>query len=140
MKSLLVFSVVVLFGFVAARDGRTQELSPDAFRNLISTQLVESLESPLPTVRSQTLKNAIVFSTLFRDRVDLRPSVPVIARLAREDAAGSNRRLAVAALRSINTPRARRYLAELSDMEDEEYGNLVAGVLSEYATGSSEPL
>ncbi|MEX0821286.1 MAG: hypothetical protein WD021_04000 [Rhodothermales bacterium] len=137
MKSLLSITFALLFGLAStaqAQSAQVQQVSDrdDVFRQLVTIQMVESLASPNAMIRNQTLKNAIVFNTLYPERADLYRVVSSIAAVAESDVSESNRRLAVAALRSIDSYRARQYLAEIDGMEDADFHRLVAGVLTEY--------
>lgn len=140
MRLLFTLSVALVL-FVSASSAHAQNsrsyTDEEVFRQLVTIQMVESLQHPLDMVRSQTLKNAIVYSTLHRDRVDLVTVVSDIARVAREDEAPVNRRLAIAALRSIDSYRAGQHLARLEGMNDGEYRTLVAGVIAEYEENRS---
>lgn len=140
LLSLLAF-VLIVAGSSASAQNRAANPEPygdHTFRHLISVQLERSLDSPLAMVRAQTLKNAVVFSTIYRDRADLNGAVTKIAELAKGDENVQNRRLAVAALRAIGSSRANRHLDDLEPMHEDEYRSLVAGVISEYfeANGS----
>lgn len=106
----------------------------EVFWQLATKQVVHSLASEHIHIRSQTLKNAIVFSTLYRDRIDLGAAVNTIAKVAKNDESSENRRLALAALQAIGSFRAKHHLAELKGMEEDEYRVLVAAVISEYHT------
>ncbi len=137
MKSLLALFALVLVTTVPAAHGqpRATKVVPygeQTFRHLMSVQLERSLDSPLAMVRAQTLKNALVFSTIYRDRIDLNSAVAKIAKIAKSDENAQNRRLAVAALRAIGSHKANRHLSELVPMQEDEYRSLVAGVISEY--------
>lgn len=136
MKSVLTLTCLLLFGFVATAQAgaqnRTSAPDQDVMRKLVSIQMIESLASPNAMIRNQTLKNVIVFSTLFPERAELNEAVSSIARVAKRDISDSNRRLAVAALQSIDSYRANRYLAEIENMQPNEVQTLVASVLTEY--------
>lgn len=137
MKSLLSITFALLFGLASMAQAQSAQIqlvsdTDEAFRQLVTIQMVESLASPNPMIRNQTLKNAIVFNTLYPQRADLYRVVSSIAAVAESDVSESNRRLAVAALRSIDSYRARQYLAELDGMQDSEFHRVIAGVLTEY--------
>lgn len=132
MKSLLTLSSVLLVVVVLTGQVHAQSANADLIRQLIPEQISESLQSSHAQVRSQTLKNVICYSTLHRNRVYLGSVVSAIAEVAEGDASASNRRLAVAALRAIDSYQSRSYLTKLGGMEDDEYSTLVAGVLTEY--------
>lgn len=135
-KALFLFVPMLALAFAPIAPAWSQnDLAPErpeAFGQLVHRQIVESLESPHTQVRSQTLKNVIVYATLDFDRVDLSSLSAALAEVAEADESRSNRRLAVAALRSIDSWRAKRRLAHLGGMADAEYRSLVSGVLSEY--------
>lgn len=140
MKSLstLVFlAMIAAVALVPAAQAQPQESAPesyesDVFWQLATKQVVESLDSEYLHIRSQTLKNSIVFSTLYRDRVDLSAAVDAIARVAELDESSENRTLALAALQAIGSFRAKQHLAELEGIDDDEYRLLVATVITEY--------
>lgn len=137
MKTLLSLFVVLTLSFVSVAEAQqqTKVLEPygeHMFRQLTTIQLERSLDSPLAMVRAQTLKNAVVFTTLYRDRVDLTNAIPRIAEIAKEDESYQNRRLALATLRAIGTARANRHLSRLEGMQENEYRSLIAGVITEY--------
>lgn len=138
MKSFFTLLFIALLSTASIASAQSSSVqSPESyddavFQKLVTIQLVRSLESPLASIRSQSLKNAIVFTTLYREKIDLSSAISKIADVARNDESLSNRRMAVAALRAIGGYRADRYLAELEGMQESEYRSLVAGVLSEY--------
>lgn len=137
MKTLLSLLVVLVLSSVsiAQAQQRAKVLEPygeNVFRQLMTIQLERSLESPLAMVRAQTLKNAVVFSTLYRERIDLTNAIPRIAEIAKNDESYQNRRLALATLHAIGSARANQHLAQLETMQEDEYRSLVAGVISEY--------
>ncbi len=140
MKSVLTLFTLFILAFVSvvpvaqAQSFESTSYDSDAFWQLATTQVVLSLDSEHSHVRSQTLKNAIVFSTLYRDRIDLGAAVNAIAKVARNDDSGENRRLAMAALQAIGSFRAKQHLAELNGIPDDEYRMLVATVIHEYHT------
>ena len=137
MKTLQSLFVVLILASVpvAQAQQKTNVLEPygeHTFRQLMTIQLERSLDSPLAMVRAQTLKNAVVFTTLYRERVDLTDAIPRIAEIAKNDESYQNRRLALATLRAIGSARANKHLARLESMQEDEYRTLVAGVISEY--------
>lgn len=137
MKVRSTILVVLLFAALSDAVAQDQSRAPEpygehTFRQLVTTQLTRSLDSPLDMVRAQTLKNAVVFGTLYRDKADLSQAVPKIAQLAEADDNLQNRRLAIAALKAIGSARATRHLTRLDEMHEDEYRDLVAGIISEY--------
>ena len=134
-----IFTLVVLAAVAGAPVAQAQpqengSYESDVFWQLAAKQVVVSLDSDNSHVRSQTLKNAIVFSTLYRDRIDLGIAVDSIAEVAANDEMSENRRLACAALQAIGSFRAKNHLARLQGIEDTEYRTLVATVIFEYQT------
>ena len=132
MKSLRTLTLVLVVVIASAVHVHAQTGNGALIRQLVPVQMVESLHSPQAMIRSQTLKNVIFYSTFRRNTVDLGSVVGTIAGIAQEDDSRLNRRLAVAALRAIDSYQARRYLAKLGGIEDPEYQSLIAGVLKEY--------
>ena len=132
MKSIRTLTLFLAVVVASAGEVEAQTGNSAIVRHLVPVQMVESLSSPQAMIRSQTLKNVIFYSTFRRNTIDLGDVVATIAEIAREDDSRSNRRLAVAALRAIDSYQARRYLANLGGMEDPEYQSLIAGVLKEY--------
>lgn len=137
--TLFTLFILALTTAVPAVQAQSQESAvtdyeSNAFWQLASKQVVLSLNSEYDRVRGQTLKNAIVFSTLYRDRVDLGAAVSSIAAVAKKDESSENRKLAMAALQAIGSFRAKQHLAELKGIPDDEYRLLVATVINEYYT------
>lgn len=139
MKTVITLSLAVILAVAAAgptaqAQSRAESEAYDsgAFWQLASKQVVQSLGSEHSHVRGQTLKNVIVFSTLYRDKVDLGAAVNVIATIAGNDDSREHRRLATAALQAIGSFRAKQHLAELTGIADDEYRILVAAVIMEY--------
>lgn len=139
MKPLLSFLAVFVLAFLPFSQAQAQAQTSstydsDILSQLAAKQVVLSLDSEYHHVRAQTLKNVIVFSTLYRDHVHLGSAVRAIANLAEVDSNDQNQRLAVAALRAIGSFRAKHYLTELDTLEEDEYRLLVANVINEYHT------
>jgi hypothetical protein len=135
MKLLLaLFAAVILTVPPVVQAQNAQEYGDEVVRQLAAKQVVLSLESEYAHVRAQTLKNVIVFSTLYRDQIDLRPAVKSIAEIAESDVSDQNRSLGLAALQAIGSFRARQHLEELQVTNEDEHRMLVANVLNEYYT------
>ncbi len=133
MKPLLTLFAAVIITFAPAMQAQSVETYPDeVVWQLAAKQVVLSLKSDHTHVRTQTLKNVIVYSTLYRDRVDVRSTLKSVAEVAESDPSVQNRRLALAALQAVGSFRAKQYLAELNGIGDDEYRTLVASVLNEY--------
>jgi len=129
LSALFAAATFAIVPFVQAQSVHENE---EVIWQLAAKQVMLSLESEYDLVRTQTLKNVIVFSALYRDQIDLRPVVKPIAKIASDDVSAQNRSLALAALRAIDSIRARQYLAELQGIDENAYRRLVATVLSEY--------
>lgn len=111
--------------------------------------MAQSLESPIENVRTQALKNAIIFATLYRDKADLGNAVGVIREVYEEDGQ-TNHKLALAALQAIGNYQTTTFLARYVTAEESEEGRVVmASVLNDFylsrtgassATSASSPL
>lgn len=135
MKLLLaLFAALILTAPPVVQAQNAQEYDEGVVWQLAAKQVVLSLDSEYSHVRAQTLKNVIVFSTLYRDQIDLRPAVKSIADVAESDLSDQNRSLALAALQAIGSSRAKQHLEELREIDEDEYRMLVATVLNEYYT------
>ena len=134
MKTYLALALMVLLGLPALAQAQKIDSYTEAQKwKLARIQLVETLESPVEGIREQSLKNAIIFATLYRDKVDLGGAVSAISEVYENDNRRVNRKLALAALQAIGDYRATDYLAHhVEEAETEEGRALVATVLSEY--------
>ena len=133
MRIIVAFAWVLLLGLptlAQAQDVKTYtEAQP---WRLAEVQLVQSLESPIENVRAQALRNAIIFATLYRDKVYLGNAVGAIRTLY-EDEGRANRKLALAALQAVGNNRATTYLARhVTAEESEESRFVMASVLSDF--------
>ncbi len=147
MKTIAVFAVVLLLGLPAQAQEVDSYTEAQQWR-LAEMQLTQSLESPIENVRTQALKNAIIFATLYRDKVDLGNAVGAIREVYEEDGQ-ANRKLALAALQAIGNNRATTYLARHVTAEESEESRIVmASVLTDFylsrtgaaaATSASSP-
>lgn len=106
---------------------------------LVSAQLGASLGAAESAVQPQALKNAIVFATLYRDKIRMQDHVRVLRGLADSSPSQANRRLAIAALQAIGNGRAVEYLSRhVSDAEAEAGRSLIASVLNELHESRSD--
>lgn len=129
----LVLLVLLLAPSASAQDARTPELQQTA----TTLQLIASLQSPIDDVRAQSLKNAIYFATLYRDRMDLNAVAGVVRTVYQHDARAENRRLALAALQAIASPHTQRFLTNrVSPEEAAESRAVLASVLRELDPGT----
>ena len=118
MRIIVAFAWVLLLGLPTLAQAQDVNSYTEAQQwRLAEVQLVQSLESPIENVRAQALRNAIIFSTLYRDKVDLGNAVGTIRALY-EDDGRANRKLALAALQAIGNNRATTYLARHVTAED----------------------
>ncbi len=142
MKTFAVFALLLLFGLsTVAQAQEAQTYTDNQKWQLASLQLVESLESPIDDVKTQSLKNAIIYATLYRDKVNLSRAVPALRRVYEKDARSNHRKLALAALQAIGTNRAADYLARyVTDAESDEGRLVMVSVLNDFylsRTGTS---
>ena len=118
---------------LAAQAQPDEPVTPEQKWTLVSVQLTENLNAPIDDIRTQTLKNTIVFATLYRDKVDMRRSERALRKVFETSPSSLNRKLAVAALQAIGNPYTADYLARnVTNAETEESRFLAASVLNEY--------
>ena len=134
MKTLAAFALLLLLALptmAQAQEDRTY--TEDQKWMLASAQLTASLESPIDDVKTQALKNAIIYATLYRDKVDLGRSVSALRTVYEEDTRAAHRKLALAALQAIGNTRAADYVARhVSEAESEEGRIVMAAVLNDF--------
>lgn len=132
MKSIAMLVLVLLLGLpIAAHAQGRVFYTPETKWRYIELQLVETLESSVDGIRSQSLKNAVIYATLYRDQVDLRRAVSAIRTVYEDDA--SNRKLALAALQAIGSEWTKDYVVRhVAKAEIEESRLVMATVLTEY--------
>lgn len=133
MRIIVAFAWVLLLGFPTLAQAQDVKSYTEAQQwRLAEVQLVQSLESPIENVRAQALRNAIIFATLYRDKVYLGNAVGAIRALY-EDEGWVNRKLALAALQAVGNNRATTYLARhVTAEESEESRFVMASVLSDF--------
>ncbi len=101
--------------------------------NLAVAQIEASLDSEYQSVREQTLKNAIVIATLYRDKVNLADRGSLLRKVYRESKSSGNRKLALALLQTIGGDRAQDFLARnATEAESEEVRTTLVSVLNDY--------
>ena len=75
LKTLFLFVPMLAVGFTPIAPAWSQNnfvpTDPNVLDQLVSRQIIASLQSPHAQVRSQTLKNVIVYATLDFDQIDL---------------------------------------------------------------------
>ena len=115
-----------------AQSGTADSQVREHYWALVSAQLGASLGSAEAAVQPQALKNAIVFATLYRDKIRMQDHVRVLRGVVDSSPSQANRRLAIAALQAIGNSRAMDYLARyVSDAEAEAGRSLITSVLNE---------
>ena len=134
MKSIAMLVLVLLLGLpIAAHAQDRVSYTPETKWRYIERQLVETLESSVDGIRTQSLKNAVIYATLYRDQVDLSSAVGAIRKVYEDDEQASNRKLALAALQAIGSEWAKHYVARhVPKAELEESRLVMATVLTEY--------
>jgi len=134
MKTCITLALVLLLGWTTTAYAQEAKAHKDGLVwKLATAQLVRSLESPIDDVRSQSLKNAIVYATLYRDKVDLSRAVPSIRRVYEQDAAAGQHTLALAALQAIGNSRAAAYMARhVSAAASDDARLVLVSVLHDY--------
>lgn len=116
-----------------AQDSDTAFHQSDRQWKLVAAQITSNLDMPNDNVRTQTLRNTIIFATLYRDKVDLRRCVPALRAVYEQDESATQRKLALAALTAIGGSGASNYLARHVHAAEAEEGRLVvASVLNEF--------
>ncbi|MXW84218.1 MAG: hypothetical protein F4246_01405 [Rhodothermaceae bacterium] len=142
MKQLLAFSLLVLFAAPVLAQDSPPALANETVRwNLAIAQLETSLDSEYQSVREQTLKNAIVLATLYRDKVDLAGQRSLLHKIYEESKSPKNRKLAVALLQAIGGNRAQDFLARNTTQAEFDEGRLtVASVLNDYYINHQNPV
>ena len=142
MKTLAAFTLLLLLAMPTLAQAQNDKAYTDEQKwQLASLQLVESLESSIDDVKTQSLKNAIIYATLYRDKVNLSRAVPALRRVYEKDARSNHRKLALAALQAIGSNRTTYYLARhVTDAESDEGRLVMASVLNDFylsRTGAS---
>ena len=133
MRIIVAFAWVLLLGLPTLAQAQDVKSYTEAQQwRLAEVQLAQSLESPIENVRAQALMNAIIFATLYRDKVDLGNAVGEIRALY-EDDGRANRKLALAALQAIGNNRTTTFLARHVTAEESEESRIVmASVLNDF--------
>ncbi len=146
MRTIVALALMLLLGLPTLVQAQKVESYTEAEQwRLAEMQLAQSLESPIDNVRKQALKNAIIFATLYRDKIDLSKTVGVIREVYEEDGQ-TNHKLALAALQAIGNYRTTTFLARYVTAEESEESRVVmASVLNDFylartsATSASSP-
>lgn len=149
MKTIAVLTFIVMFGAPALAQAQAVDGYTDAQKwKLATAQLVETLDMKIDDVKTQALKNAIIYATFYRDKVDLSDAVRGLRKVYEKDDHRAHRQLALAALQAIGNSRTTTYLARyVTDEESEEGRVVMASVLNDFylsrtggaATSASSP-
>ncbi|HET6566653.1 MAG TPA: hypothetical protein VFG50_01730 [Rhodothermales bacterium] len=140
MKRLLLLSLTLLITLPAFSQSPKYPYGSDGWWRNVSNQTITILSSPVPSVRTQALKNCIYYVTYHPDRITLEKAVKPIIKLHQRDSDPYVRKLAVAALEAIGDMSAKRYLAmAVSPDEARASHQLIVEVLDEFAERSSGP-
>ena len=134
MKKLAAVALLMLFVLpVFAQERVERPDKPDLHWKMATAQINASLALTHDGVKTQTLKNAIILATLYRDKVDMSKSVRALRIEFEESDNASHRKLALAALQAVGINRTSRYLARhTTEAESEEGRMMVASVLNDY--------
>ncbi len=146
MRIIVTLALMLLLGLPTLVQAQDIDSYTEAKQwRLAEIQLAQSLESPIDNVRKQALRNAILFATLYRDKVDMSRAVGVIRVVYAEDGP-ANRKLALAALQAIGNYQTTTFLSRyVTDEESEEGRVVMASVLNDFylartgATSASSP-
>lgn len=134
MKTLFLFAVVLLVAAPTFAQNRQVVLEDTPIKWILNEEQLETaLDSDITGVRMQSLENAIIFATLYRDKMSLSSVVDDIQDIYENDESRTNRKLAMAALQAIGTRKANTYLTRyVSPQETIEARTIVASVLNDY--------
>ena len=136
MKKLVIFLLIVLCVPPVFAQEPKAPLEDEKVRwTLASEQIKVALDSPNELIRTQTLKNAIVMATLYRDKINMSVHTNLIRRTYEGSTSRAQRKLALATLQAIGGYRAYDYIERnASPAEFEEGRMVVASVLNDYFT------
>ncbi len=136
MKTLLSFCFTALIALpVFAQDAISLSHYDEIRWDLAKEQIKTSLDSEYQSVREQTLKNAIVLVTLYRDKIDLTDEGSILRKIYAESKSADNRKLALALLHTIGGENVKEFLSQNStNAESDEVRITLASVLNDYYT------
>ncbi|MCY4158394.1 MAG: hypothetical protein OXE92_01595 [Bacteroidetes bacterium] len=134
MKTLFSFCLAALLSVPVFAQDVASTLDNEEFRwNLAVAQIEMSLDSEYQSVREQTLKNAIVIVTLYRDKINLADQSSLLRKIYQESESHRNRQLALALLQTIGGNRAQDLLARTAtEAETDQVRITLASVLNDY--------
>ncbi len=134
MQKLPVVTLLLLFAAPAAVQAQQERFNTQEHHwALVSSQLRASLETGVEAVKTQSLKNAIVFATLYRDKIQMAEHVRILRGVYEKSSSRTNQQLALAALFAVGNGRASYFLSgNVTDVELDAGRLVVASVLNEY--------
>ncbi len=134
MKTLFAFCFSAILALPIFAQDVASVLEDDGIRwNLAAAQIESSLDSEYQSVREQTLKNAIVLATLYRDKFDLSDDGVLLRKIYKESESHQNHKLALALLHTIGGFRAQELLTRnQTQAESDEVRLVLVSVLNEY--------
>jgi len=140
MKTLFSLCLGALLALpVFAQDVASLSHNDEIRWTLVTEQIKTSLDSEYQSVREQTLKNAIVIVTLYRDKIDLADERTLLRKIYAESESMQNRNLALALLHTIGGESVKQFLDQNStDTEFEEVRMTLVSVLNDYYTNYRE--
>ena len=136
MKPFLALCLTALFVLPVFSQNVASIIHDETARwNLATAQIETSLDSKYQSVREQTLKNAIVIVTLYRDKIDLSEEGSILRKVYEEAESVHHRKLALALLYTIGGDRVQQYLdLNSTEAESEQVRITLASVLNDYFT------
>ncbi len=134
MKYFFAFCFFILLSVPVFAQDATTILEDERIRwNLAAAQIEASLDSEYEFVREQTLKNAIIIVTLYRDKIDLANQESLLNKIYAESESEEHRNLALALLQTIGGERAQDYMNhEATQAEANQVRSVLATVLKDY--------
>ncbi len=134
MKHLTVIALALMLAIPAAAQSSQEHAGPgDHYWTLISVQLGNSLRAADEAVKTQALKNAVIFATLYRDKISITDHLRELSNIYEHSESYTNRNLALAAMQANGNGFAFDYLSRhVSPDETDQARLLVASVLNEY--------
>ncbi|MCY4170805.1 MAG: hypothetical protein OXE59_08555 [Bacteroidetes bacterium] len=140
MKIIFALCFAIILAVPASAQNVASLIHNEEIRwSLTTEQIKSSLDSEYQSVREQTLKNAIVIVTLYRDKIDLTDERGLLRKIYTESKFSDNRKLALALLHTIGGDSVKEFLNENSTATElEEVRVTLASVLNDYYTNYHE--
>ena len=136
MQKLIALFMMLLIAAPTLAQDQPVKIDNEKIRwTLAAKQIRVSLESANEAIVTQTLKNAIVLATLYRDKIDMTKHVRDLRSVYEKSESANHRALALAALQAIGGFRAYDFVSRnATNAEFEEGRMIVASVLNDYYT------